>query len=68
MRYIVIIDELTLILKCIGQCDIMTMPIKTITTGKLKSSLRKFYGRHHDLINRYGISVSQMTMDMFHLS
>ena len=27
---------------------------------KLKSSLRKFYGRHHDL-------VSQMTTDMFHL-
>jgi hypothetical protein len=35
---------------------------------KLKSSLRKFYGRHHDLIDRYGISVSQMTTDMFHLS
>jgi hypothetical protein len=26
---------------------------------KLKSSL--FYGRHHDLVDRYGISVSQMT-------
>jgi hypothetical protein len=35
---------------------------------KLKSSLRKFYGRHHDLFDRYGISVSQMTTDMFHLS
>ena len=35
---------------------------------KLKSSIRKFYGRHHDLVNRYGISVSQMTSDMFHLS
>jgi len=35
---------------------------------KLKSSLRKFYGRHHDLIDRYGISVSQVTKDMFHLS
>ena len=23
---------------------------------------------HHDLVNRYGISVSQMTTDMFHLS
>ena len=34
---------------------------------KLKSSLRKFYGRHHDLVDRYGISVSQMTTDMFHL-
>ena len=35
---------------------------------KLKSRLRKFYGRHHDLVDRYGISVSQMTTDMFHLS
>jgi hypothetical protein len=32
---------------------------------KLKSSLRMFYGRYHDLVNRYGISVSQMTTDMF---
>ena len=35
---------------------------------KMKSSLRKFYGRHHDLVDRHGISVSQMTTDMFHLS
>ena len=28
---------------------------------------RKYYYRHHDLVNRYGISVSQMTTDMFHL-
>jgi hypothetical protein len=35
---------------------------------KLNSSLRKFYCRHHDLLDRYGISVSQMTTDMFHLS
>jgi len=35
---------------------------------KLKSSLQKFYGRHHDLLDRYGISVSEITTDMFHLS
>ena len=34
----------------------------------LKSSFRKFYGRHHDLVDNYGISVSQMTTHMFHLS
>jgi hypothetical protein len=28
---------------------------------KFKSSLRIFYGRHHDLVDRYGIYVSQMT-------
>jgi hypothetical protein len=33
---------------------------------KLKSSLRKFYGRHHDLVDRYGISVSQMTRSFPH--
>jgi hypothetical protein len=35
---------------------------------KLKSSLWKRYGLHHDLVDRYGISVSQMTTDMFRLS
>ena len=35
---------------------------------KLKSSLRKFHGHHHFLVDRYGISMSQMTTDMFHLS
>jgi hypothetical protein len=34
----------------------------------LKSWLRKFYNCHRDLVDRYGISVSQMTTDMFHLS
>ena len=34
----------------------------------MKSSLVKFYDRHHDLVNRYGISVSQMTTNMFHMS
>jgi hypothetical protein len=35
---------------------------------KLNSSFRKLYCRHHDMVARYGISVSQMTTDMFHLS
>ena len=34
---------------------------------KLKSSLRKFYGHHHDLVDCYGISVSQMITDIVHL-
>ena len=34
--------------------------------NRLKSSL-KLYGRHRTLVNCYGISVSQMTMDMFFL-
>jgi hypothetical protein len=35
---------------------------------KLKSLLQKIYGRHHELVDRYGISVLQMSTDMFHLS
>jgi hypothetical protein len=34
--------------------------------AKSKSSPQTFYVRHHDLVDRYGISVSQMTTDMFH--
>jgi hypothetical protein len=29
----------------------------------LRSSLHKFYGRHHELIDRYGMPVSRMTTD-----
>ena len=29
----------------------------------LRSSLRKLYGRNHDLVDRYEISISQMTMN-----
>ena len=39
-----------------------------ILVVKLKSLLRKFYGRHHDFGNRYGVSVSQMITDIFRLS
>jgi hypothetical protein len=35
---------------------------------ELFSSFRKRCGRHHDLVNPYGIYVSQMTTDVFHLS
>ena len=33
---------------------------------RLKSSLRKFYGRYNDLISIYNISLSQMLTDVFH--
>ena len=35
---------------------------------KSKSSLRTFYGRHNHLVNRYEVSVSQMTTYVFSLS
>jgi hypothetical protein len=45
--------------------DLRNIHIKLL---KLKSSLRKFYGRHHDLVDRYRKYVVKMTTDMFHLS
>jgi hypothetical protein len=35
---------------------------------KLKTSLPNFYDCHRDLVDRYGIFVSHITTDMFHLS
>ena len=31
----------------------------------LKSSIQRFYGRHHELFNRYGTSVSSLLTDIF---
>jgi hypothetical protein len=36
--------------------------------AKFKSSLRKYYGHHHDLVNHYEMSVLQTTTDMFQKS
>ena len=35
---------------------------------RLKSSLRKFYGRHHELIDRYDKWMSQLATDIFQSS
>ena len=46
----------------------MMLTLKLLNQGfllaMLKSSLRKFYDRHDDLVDHYGISVSQMTSQM----
>jgi hypothetical protein len=31
----------------------------------MRSSLQKLYGHHHELVNRYEISISQMRIDGF---
>ena len=43
--------------------------IETLLTRKIQNFtlFRKLYGRHHDLVKYDGISVSQMTTDMFRL-
>ena len=32
---------------------------------KLVASLKKFYGRHHDLVNPYNVAVSRIVSDVF---
>ena len=44
------------------------MSTRGLLLVKLKSSLPKCYGRHHSLVDRYGIYVSHITTDMYHLS
>ena len=34
---------------------------------RLKLSLQKFYGRHHELVGRYGKSISEMKSDIFNI-
>ena len=32
---------------------------------KLVATLKKFYGRHHDLVNPYNMAVSRIVSDVF---
>ena len=33
--------------------------------NKLVATLKKFYGRHHDLVNPYNVAVSRLVSDVF---
>ena len=39
-----------------------------VPIGSVEVITSKVYGHHHDLVNRCGISVLQMTSDVFHMS
>ena len=70
--YGVFISQLIQYFKAYGSIRISLLTMKLMNQGfvwvKLKSLLRQFYGRHHVLVDRYEISVSQITMKMFHFS
>ena len=51
-----------------GELDIMLELLKSRSyecKARLKSSLQIFYGRHHNLVDHYEISISQMTIESF---
>ena len=57
-EYPVHVVDIVLIVHCIFYLHLLV---------KMKSSNSNFYGRYHDLIDRYGLSVSQMTTDIFRM-
>jgi hypothetical protein len=42
--------------------------ILSFVVSKLKSTLQQLYRRHHELVERYDISISQMTRRLLYLS
>ena len=47
----------------LGLCHLITIVTRNVAS-RLKSSLHNLFGRHHKLVDRYEISISQMTMDL----
>ena len=44
--------------------ELLTLLKQGYVAPRLKSSLQKFYGGHHNLVESYEISIPQMTMDL----
>ena len=49
---------------CVGVCVFLLL----YCTVVVSSSLQKFYGRHDNIVDRYEISMSPMTMDILLLT
>ena len=59
--------ELVTYLDFIDRSRLLTQKLlnQGFVAPKLQSSLLKFYGRHHDLVDRYDKTVSKMKEDLF---
>ena len=61
-KYMDIVEQISLVM-------ILSMLLTQVSyCVKLLPSLRNFYGRHYDMINRYGTSVSLMAIGVLHVS
>jgi hypothetical protein len=51
---------------CLARAQLVTQRLlkQGYVAPRLKLSQQKLYGRHHNLVDRYEISISQMTMDL----
>ena len=65
--YIQCVVELVLVLNLLDRAQLLKQELlkQRYAAPKLKSSLQKCYGRHHDLVDRYEISISQCIFYFF---
>jgi hypothetical protein len=63
MLYLKLNGDFRAIIKHNNQTTELILP-----SDKVEVITWEYYSRHHDLVDRYRIAVSQMTTDMFHLS
>ena len=49
------------------RCEVLTEKLqkKGYVRPRLQRAFKKFYGRHHELVKRYNVSVCQITKDIF---
>ena len=48
-----------------GRGKVLTTKSHGYQKTKLVATLKKFYGRHHDLVNPYTVAVSRIVSDVF---
>ena len=49
----------------VGKCSLQSCWARGIKKTKLVATLKKFYGRHHDLVNPYNVAVSRIVSYVF---
>ena len=49
----------------VGKCSHYKVVEPGYQKTKLVATLKKFYGRHHDLVNPYNVAVSRIVSDVF---
>ena len=47
-----------------GKCSLQVVE-PGVSIAKLVATLKKFYGRYHDLVNPYNVAVSRIVSDVF---
>ena len=56
--------------ECLYRVRLLTIRllVQGYVVTRLKSSLKKFHGRHHELVDLYGVSICTMKANLFNVS